>query len=355
MLVPAVATVAYLYGWAADRYGSTVAFSVRGPETAPPAGVLGMLVQNVSSGGGDAEIVYEFVRSQQMVEAAMAALPLEEIFNRPESDPLFRLGEGRPIEDVVAYWNWTTDVSFDSATGIVRFEARAFRPEDAREITAFMLAESTRIVNALSERAREDSVGIARVMLADAEERLREVRRRLRAFRDFEQAFDPTEDARAALNLMATLEQSLAEAQVERDTQVALIGPRAPQVSRLTQRIESLQKRIDEERARLGAGVERGAAAAGQRMFSDLLGDYEELAVEREFAENAYVSALAGFEQAQIEARRQARYLSPHIAPTLSVAPQYPQRALIAIAAIVVLLSTWSAGLLVAYNIRDRR
>ena len=84
-------------------------------------------------------------------------------------------------------------------------------------------------------------------------------------------------------------------------------------------------------------------------------GDYEELMVEREFAENTYVSALASFEQAQVEARRQTRFLSPHIHPTLSVEPQYPQRALLSLGVFVLLTVGWAVLALIVYNVRDRR
>ena len=354
VILPSAAAVGYLYGVAADQYASRVSFSIRGNENTGPISFLGALSQTVTVGGTDAEIVYDFVRSQQMVEAALSALPLEDIYNRPEQDVVFRLGVGRPVEDVVDYWNWMTSVSFDGTSGIVHFEARAFDPESARAIAAFVLDESTRIVNETSAQAREDAVSVARTVLNQAEDRLREVRRQIRAFRDVEQELDPSENARAALGLMATLRQQRAEAQVELDSYLSLVGPAGPRAPALRQRIDSLEQRIEEERQRLGAGAD-GPSTEHARLFSDLMGDYEELMVELEFAQNAYVSALSSFEQAQVEARRQTRVLSPHSRPTLSVEAQYPQRALTSLAVFIVLSVAWSVGLLIAYNIRDRR
>lgn len=354
VLAPSVATVGYLYTLAADQYASRVAFSIRGNENTGPISFLGALSQTVTVGGTDAEIVYDFVRSQQMVEAAMTALPLQEIYNLPERDIVFRLGDDRPIEDVIDYWNWMTSVSFDGGSGIVHFEARAFDPESARAIAGFVLDESTRIVNEISAQAREDAVAVARGVLTQAEDRLRDIRRDIRAFRNVEQELDPTENARAALGLMATLSQQRAEAQVALDSYLSLVGPRGPRLPALRQRIESLEQRIAEERQRLGAGLD-GEGTADARLFSDLMGDYEELMVELEFAQNAYVSALSSFEQAQVEARRQTRFLSPHIRPTLSVEAAYPQRALLSLGVFILLTVAWSVLLLIAYNIRDRR
>lgn len=354
VILPLLASVSYLYAVAADQYASRVSFSIRGNETSGPMSFLGALSQTVTVGGTDAEIVYDFVRSQQMVQAALAALPLEDIYNLPEHDVVFRLGRDRPVEDIVDYWNWMTSISFDGSSGIVHFEARAFDPASAQIIATFVLSESTRIVNEISAQAREDAVSVARQVLAQAEDRLREVRRQIRAFRDVEQELDPSENARAALGLMATLRQQRAEAQVELDSYLSLVGPQGPRAPSLRQQIESLEQRIEEERQRLGAGT-AGQGSADSRLFADLMGDYEELTVELEFAQNAYVSALSSFGQAQVEARRQTRFLSPHIRPTLSVEAEYPERALLSLGMFVLLTVAWAALMLIAYNIRDRR
>ena len=278
VVLPAAAITAYLYGVAADQYASRTSFSIRGAESSGPVSFLGALSQTVTLGGTDAEIVYDFVRSQQMVEAAAVALPLAEIFNRPQRDVVFRLGEERPVEAVRDYWNRMTTISFDGASGIVHFEARAFDPESARAVAQFVLDESTRIVNDMSAQAREDAVAVARQVLTDTEERLRAARRAIRAFRDVEQELDPTVNAGAAMGLMAVLREQLAAAQIELDSYLALVGPRGPRAPALRQRIESLERRIDAERQRLGAGEPTGAqgpAGERERLFSALMGEYE--------------------------------------------------------------------------------
>lgn len=354
VLLPTALSVGYLYGLAHDQYASRVAFSIRGQENVGPMSFLGAFSQTVSGGGADAEIVYELIRSQQMVEAAFSALPLDEIYNVPEKDFVFRLGDDQPIERKVEYWRWMTDVSFDGATGLVNFQARAFDPESARRVAAFVLDESTRIVNEISLQAREDAVSVARNVLNKAEDRLRDMRRRIRAFRDVEQEVDPVANARAAVGLLATLRERLAAAKIELDNYMSLVGEQGPRAPALRQTVTSLEARIAEERERLGGGAD-GDDNNGGRVFSDLMSEYEELMVELEFAENAYVSALSSFEQAQVEARRQTRFLSPHIEPTLSVEAEYPQRALMSVGIFVILTVAWAVILLILYNIRDRR
>lgn len=352
VVVPAAGAITYLYGWAADQYGSYTAFSVRSGETVAPMGLLGALTQSVGATGVDAEIIYDFVRSQQMVEAAMTKLPLERMFSVPQDDALFRLTPGQPIEDVLLYWNRMTDVSFDSVSGIVRFEARAFTPEDAHTITSFVLDEATRVVNNLSDQAQTDAIRVARQVLDAAEERLRGARADLRRFRDVEQGVDPSQSVASRMGVVSTLEADLAASQVELRSVLELVGPRSPRVAALRQRIASLETQIVAERARIGGGAQQDQEAT--RRLSGVVSDYEDLEVNREFAQSAYLAALSAFEQAQIEARRQARFLAPHIVPTRSIAPQYPQRAALSAAVFGLALVLWMVGLLIAYNVRDR-
>ncbi|MEO1467679.1 MAG: hypothetical protein AAFV86_01385 [Pseudomonadota bacterium] len=355
MLLPAVITAGYLFFWAADQYGSAVAFSVRTGEATMAQGMLGGLLPSSTPAGTDAEIVYEFVRSQPMVEAVRAAMPIEEMFNRATDDVVFRLGEDQPIEDVLWHWNWMTDVFFDGSTGMVRFEARAFAPEDAQRISAFVLDESNRIINSLNERSNEDALRVARNSVAEAEEKLRQARGELRLFRDQAQEVNPNENASAAIGLVSALEQQLATQLIDLDSQRALLGLENPRIRIMEQRVTSLRERIAEERQRLGVGAGGAAGSDGRTAMADVVSQYEELAVDVEIAQAVYTSALSSLETAKVDARRQSRFLVPHIAPTLSVAPQYPQRTLISLAVAVILLALWSIGLLIAYNVRDRR
>jgi capsular polysaccharide transport system permease protein len=352
VVLPGVAATTYFYAVAADQYASATAFSVRSSESMAPVGLLGSIMQPASMAGTDAEIVYEFVRSQRMVEAAMAALPIETIFGRPERDILFRLAPGEPVEDIVAYWNWMTNISFDSSTGLVRFSVRAFAPEDAQAIAEMVLHESTRIVNTLSQQAQSDAIAVASRVVAEAEDRLRAARSAIRVFRNAQREVDPVANAEALSGLVAGLAVELARQRIELDSQLALVGESSPRVAVLRQGIASLEKQIETERSRFGGDA---AAAEADRQVSELLYEYEELTTDLEFAQNTYLAALKSYEQAQIDARRQSRFVVPHIAPTISTSAQYPQRALLSLAVFGLLTVAWSIGVLVVYNVRDRR
>ena len=70
-----------------------------------------------------------------------------------------------------------------SNAGIIEVRVNAFTPEDAHAIAEAILAESSKLVNQLSEQAHEDAVKFSREELDETEGNLREVRQELADFR----------------------------------------------------------------------------------------------------------------------------------------------------------------------------
>lgn len=351
MVIPTLVAAAYLTVTAADRYGSRVAFSIRSNQASAPLEILGAVTQlGNSSVLTDGQVLYDYIRSQRIVETVRARLPLEEYYNRAPRDWVFTLGRDQPVEGLVDYWNRMVDVALDPATGIIAVEARAFTPAEAQAIAAEILAASSELVNRLADTAREDAVRHAAVELAAAEQRLRDIRGRLRQFRDIEQEVDPSQNARVAIGLVASLEEELSQARVQLGLLRGALDEAAPRIVMLQRRVDSLEARIAAERTRLGSGLGEG----GQRALSEVVGEFEELVVDREFAEQSYTVALATYQQAEAEARRRHRYLAAHIEPTLSEEPEYPDRTLLTAAVFLLALAGWSILVLGAWNIRDR-
>ena len=140
VVLPFLAATAYLYTRAADQYHSAIAFSVRSEEAgAAAAGILGALTSIGSGSASDTDILYDYIRSQEIVAAVDAKLDLRAIWNRPGAswrtgDPVFALGSDPSIEALHAHWLRMVELAYDPGTGIIDVEVHAFAPEDARAI-----------------------------------------------------------------------------------------------------------------------------------------------------------------------------------------------------------------------------
>jgi capsular polysaccharide transport system permease protein len=351
VLAPLAAAIWFLYVRAADQYHSETAFSVRSEEGigAAAAGILGALTQVGGGSASDTDILFDFIRSQEIVEAIDARLDLRAIYNKAAPrDFFFTLGEDPSIEALHAEWNRMVQVDLESHAGIIHVRANAFTPEDARAIAGAILDESDALINRLSDQARTDAVRFAREELAETEAGLRTQRTRLADFRRDNRIVDPSADVAGQMGLLSALQQELARAMVERDQLLSFVGPDDQRVLQADRRINAINQRIDAERSSLGVSGSDPALA-------DMVGTYEELRVDLEFANTAYTHALAGVAAAEAEARRQSRYLAAHVVPTVAETALYPRRLLLAGLALLFLTLGWGIVMLLYYNVRDTR
>lgn len=352
VLAPVGAASWYLYGYAADQYASTLGFTVRSENVTSASDILGGLGASLGSGGShDSDILYEFVRSQEIVRRIDSELDLRGLYSRyHETDPLLSFDPSGSIEDLVNYWDRMLNISYDAGSGLMEMRVLAFTPEEAQSIAQAIYDESSQTINALSAVAREDATRYARADLDQALERLKNAREALTSFRVSNQIVDPTADIQGQMGLLNTLQEQLASALIDLDLLRDSTSEGDPRLTQAQRRIEVIQARIAEEREKFGA---TGQGPSGES-YATTISEFERLSIDREFAERAYAAALSAYDSALAEANRQSRYLASYIRPTLAERSQFPQREMmIGIVALFGFLA-WAISSLVYYSLRDR-
>ena len=282
-----------------------------------------------------------------MVQAVDAKLDLRRIYNRAgPRDFIFSLGAAPSIEALTNYWNRMVSVAIDVEGGIIHVRANAFTPGDATAVASAILAESGALVNRLSNQAREDAVRFARDELDETQEKLKVQRAEDRRLPPREPSGRSRRRRRrpdgAALGDAERARQGDGRARPAPFLRRQRRPARPP--GRTAHRRD--RKRIDDERSALGA---EGPGTT----LTDVVGSYEALRVDLEFAQAAYTQALAAETAARAEARRQSRYLAPHVTPTSAEDSLYPRRALLSGLALLFLFLGWGILMLFYYNVRD--
>jgi len=359
VVLPVMVTGTYMAGFAVDQYASTLGFTVRSENTTSASDLLGGLGATLGASGGsrDSDILFEFIRSQELVAAIDAELDLRGLYARPyRRDPVFGFNPGGTIEDLTAYWQRMVRISYDASSGLIELRVLAFDPQEARAIAAAINRQSTAMINNLSAIARNDATRYAREDLDLALERLKTAREALTAFRVENQIVDVTADIQGQMGLIATLQAQLANALIDMDLlRDSNSGPSDidsdPRMSQARSRIAVIEARIEEERRKFSTE----GSGPGGKSYAATVGEFERLSVDREFAERAYVAALSAFDAARAEASRQSRYLAAYVGPTLAERSEFPRSGLLT--GLVLLFSglTWSILCLIYYSLRDRR
>lgn len=352
VITPIILAGFYLWTRAADQYVSRVAFSVRTEEQSSAIELLGGITELSGSSSSDTDILFAYLSSQELVSRVDALVDLRGIWSKVsvEQDPVFAYDPSGTIEDLQDHWQRKISIVYDSSTGLIGLEVLAFDPKDALQVAQAVLDECAAMINSLSRIAQEDSIRFTREELANAVERLKTARRSLTQFRNRTQIVDPSIDTQNQMGLLVTLQQQLADALIDADLLQETTRKNDPRIIQANRRIEVIRTRIASERRNLGLGEEGESGEA----FASLVGEYEGLIVDREFAETAYTGALASHDSALAEVRKKSRYLAAHVKPTLAERAQFPEREMILLLLALFCFFSWAILCLVYYSLRDR-
>ncbi len=350
VLAPLAISAWYLYAMAKDQYASYVAFSVRSEDVSSAVDLLGGLTAFGSAGSEDADILYEFIQSRELVGIIDKELDLRTMYSEPyATDPVFAYNNDGTIEDLTKYWGRMVKIFYDSGTGLIELRVHAFKPEDAQNVANSIFQNSSAKINDLSAIARADATRYTREELDRAVERLKEARQAVTEYRSRNQMVDPQAEIGAQTGMMTALQTKLSDALIAYDLLNESAGSTDPRLAQAELRIEVIQQRIREER------LKYGISSTGDIDYPTLVGEYERLAVDREFAEQTYLAALAAHDASLIEAQRKSKYLAAYINPTLAERAEYPDRKLLLALIGLFLTFSWAIAALIYYAIKDRR
>lgn len=352
IILPLIATTFYLMVLARDQYASTTAFTIRQEETGSASEFLGGLAQFMGpSTAGNADVLYEFIQSQEIVQTISARLDLLGHYSADwRRDPVFSLWPSATIEDLLWFWKRMVRVTYDKASGLIMVQVRARDPQTAQTMATLIVAESERMINMLNDAARRDTMRNAEIDVADAVERLRSARQAIAEFRARTQIVDPQADIQGRMGVLNNLQQQLAEAMVEHDLVLQIADSNDPRVRQAQRRIDVIRARIVEERR----GFTEQDVTVDQTDYPTLLARYESLRVDEEFAQRTYLAALSAHDAARSNAARQSLYLATYIRPTLAQRAEYPQRFMLIGLTAFFAIMIWSLLALVYYSLRDR-
>jgi capsular polysaccharide transport system permease protein len=350
VIAPAILIGGYLYTIANDQYASKLGFAVRSEQTKSAIEVLGGITDLSSSGSNDTDILYEFIQSQQLAKTIDESVDLKTIYSKPAYDPIYSFDPKKPIEDLLTYWRRMVRISYDASTGLIELTVLAFSPEDAQSIAQEIFDKSSAMINRLSAIARADTIGYAKDELDVAVERLKNARKEITLFRNRTQIIDPNAGVQGQVGILNSLEAQLANSLIELDILKRGTTKTDIRIQQGELRVEIIKQRIEAERQKIGL-----VDGENSPKWADLVGEYEGLLVDLEFAEQSYVAALSGYDGASAEASRQSRYLAAYIGPTKAEKSEYPRRHLVFSLSLLFLLTAWSIAVLTFYSIRDRR
>lgn len=346
VVIPFFAVSLYLTFIAQPQYASTVAFAVHKAGDNAAVELLSGFAEMQGSVVKQTDILYDYLRSQNMIEALEVSTSITTLWHRP-NDPIFGLHDKPSIEALHRYAKGMIRIHHDPQTGLITIRSLAFDPDASTAISAAILDQAQRIVQQLPTMEHADHMSQAQSMFAAAQSDLIAAQSALAAFQKRHLIMDPTAQTAGQVEFISSLQHQKAQALIDYDLLLSeQTRPGDPRLTLAQKRIEVIDDLITQERTSLG----RGDISAPQ-----IAADFAQLSLKLQFAQEAYLSARTAWELAQVEAQKATMYVVPHIGPTKAQSARYPRKILWIVLTLSGALLIWAAAALVWYSFRDKR
>ena len=353
VVVPVLVAAVYYAFFASHQYVAEFRFAVKDASSQTGGAATSNFLTMIGGSGGslsyDNYLVTDYLTSRQAAEELQSRINVAQLYSRPEADWWARFDPSQPMEKFVNYWHSMVTSQYDQVTGIAIAKVRAFTPEDALLIASSLVTLSEELVNRIANRTQNDAVRFAQKEVERAEERLKSIRAKLTEYRNRVGVIDPTSSVVASNSaLVQSLRATLAQLETQLQTlRLQNLQPNAPAIITLQNQINSTRDQL----AIIEGSV--GRNKSGQAL-SAVIAEYEQLDLERQFAQNMVTSTMAALDTARASAAAQHLYITPYVRPSLPESSIYPRRAL-AIATVAALaLIFWLIGLLIGRSVVER-
>lgn len=321
VVVPTGLAGAYYGLIASDVYTSEARFVVRSPErqSTSPLGAL-FKGSGFSRSQDDSYTVQDFILSRDALKKVDEQQGIGKAFASTSVDRLSRfagLDGDNSFEALHRFYKQKIDFQLDSLSSISTLTVRAFTADDAYRINEQLLEMSEALVNQLNERGRKDMIRYAAAEVADAEDRAKAAAVALARYRNTKGVIDPEKQAAIPLQQIAKLQDELIATKFQ-VLQLEKLAKDNAQLPVLRQRAELLKGEIQIATLMVVGG--------GDKSLASKAGEFQRLALEKEFAEKMLASAMVAMEQARSEAQRKQLYLERIVQPSKPDAALEPRR-----------------------------
>ncbi len=352
--LPSLAATVYLVFLASDQYAAEARFAVRSAQFETAKSSSDSSKTAFLSGGSipalagqDAYVIAAYIRSAAVFADLPASLDPRMIYSRPEADFWARLAPRASLEKLTDYWRSMVTTYVDGPSGVVTVSVRAFRPGDARDLAAAVVAASEKLVNAMSERARRDAMREAEAEVKRTEAMVSAALKEERAYRDRVGWTDPGAQATSASTLLLAAMAERIRLQNDLFVDSRALSSDAPTLVTLKARLDALDGQIVRLRGELtSAADDKGTVAAS-------IAEFESLEIKRIFAEKLYTLSQEALERARQRAERQNVYISVFAPALTPEEARYPERGSLSAIIFAGLLAVWGIVAMTAATVAD--
>lgn len=257
--------------------------------------------------------------SLDMLQLLDKELGLREHYSSHDHDILSRMFfHDASLEFFHRHFLSRVSVEYDEYAGVLVIQAQAYDPEMAQKITAALVREGERFMNAMGHQLAAEQVSFLEKQVEQRGQHALDARQRMLAFQNAKGLISPQSAAENLAAVVNKLEAQLTELNARKAALLGYLAPSAPGVVEVDLQIQAVEKQIKAEQTRL-------TSAKGQSL-NKTVEEYQRLEQEALFMQDAYKSALVALEKGRVEATRTLKMVLVLQSPSLPEYPMQPRR-----------------------------
>lgn len=321
--VPTLICAAYLYFLAADRYVSESILTIKqsGEQPVGFAGLASIFQVTGVNARGDLTLLQSHIQSMDMLRVLDERLQLRQAFSAPRRDVLLRLASDASQDEFLEYYRDRVEARFDDTSGLLILRTQGFTAESAQAINKVIIEASEAFINRISQKLAQEQMSFAAGELSKSTARFEAAKKKMMAFQERNRMLDPSAQTQANAAMTLELQTRLSRLETDLRASQAYMDESSFQVRALKQQIEAARSQMVLEAARGTTDTRTGPR------LNSLAGDFREIEIEVNFAEQAYKSATLTMETARLESTRKIKSVVLVASATKPDDPQYPRRA----------------------------
>jgi capsular polysaccharide transport system permease protein len=290
----------------------------------------------------------DYLLSVDMMNTLDAKLNLRAHYSDWHRDPISRMWfEDTSLEKFHDYYLSRVSVELDNNSGTLVIKTQAYDSKMAHAVTAMMVEEGERYMNAMAQNMAEEQVAFLEQQVGKIKERDIQARQLILNFQNKKGMVSPLTTAASIDTVVNGLDSQRTALQASRNAMLAYLMPDNPSILVLDQQISGIEKQINTEKARL--------ASSSGKTLNNTAEEFQRLQMNVDLLDGTYKAALTALETVRVEAALTMRKVFVLQSPTKPQYPLAPRRIYNIVVFILVMLLLAGIVHLFAAIIRDHK
>ncbi len=332
-----------------ELYESKAALVVRDLSSSSQTATLGISLLGAGSSSQlqDSMVVQEYLLSLDMFTLLDKAFNLKGHYKSSQLDLIERLPADATAEEVLEFYRERLLINYDEISGILHLAYAHTDPQIAQKILRFMIKGVEYELNEFNRRKAKKQLKFIEIEHEKNKEKMDKSSAVLEEYQNSQLLLDPTSKATSSSAIIAGLESSLTQKQIEYKTKNSYLNSKNYELVSLNTEIQEIKKSLARAKERLtGKGEER---------LNKILFEYDKLKMQVEFDTEVYKNALLQLETIKLDALKEAKTLSIVSKPNLPDGYTYPNKPKVFITLLIIILLTYGIFSMINAIIKDHK